>query len=458
MSTITTKQKSPRNFALAAAAVVLLMLIVLAMPLLLGGSGNGMGASASLPTFDASELKCETIATSLKDAKAELKEAKATLKKDKNVLNELAVKNATNKADAITARSGECERDGLSTTGVEEGDGTVRQLPIYTGTDQPVVFDSTTDPVTPALLDGSLRYQNQTHSWADLVKRAANQPGYIDGLNARAAFTGFDWSDVLEFAKVDKTDTDIETRVIQVFNLPGISDADVREQVRPYMGAVADSLQIMRIDSSFVNTINVGTKEHLKMGDYVDSQKMVRVALVPIIFNEKGEATQLDGSKGAGVFIDCGNLHWVPKQVYKCTDSSCAPPPPATPPTPGCTVNCGPPPGCTVNCTPPPCVTNCPKNWEASPTKPNGVTPLPSGPLEVRPSAPASPAPVLPPAQTPSSGTQAPGATEPVPDRPIPAPATGTTPGGGTGSVNPAPTPGSTEPPVNTTDPGNPFG
>ena len=231
----------------------------------------------------------------------------------------------------------------LPSTGVEETDGTSRQLPLYNGDGETVVFDSTTDPMTPALLDGSLRYQNQTHSWADLVKRVGDDQGYIDGVNSRAAYTGFDWSDVQEFAKVDKTDRDVEARIIQVHNMPDASDADVREEVRTYMGDVADSLHIVHINSNTVNTLNVGSKDNLKMGDYVDGQKMIRVSLTPIIF-VNGEATQLDVSKGAGIFIDCANLHWVPKQVYECTDSSCTPPPPVAPPTPECTVNCGPPP------------------------------------------------------------------------------------------------------------------
>lgn len=301
----------------------------------------------------------------------------------------------------------------LPTTGVEETDGTNRQLPLYLGTDEPVVFDSTTDPMTPALLDGSLKYQNQTHSWADLVKRVGNQSGYIDGVNARAGFTGFNWSDVLKFAAVDKTDTDVEARIIQVFNLPDISNADVREQVRPYMGDLADTLQIMHINSKFVNTINVGTKQNLKMGDYVDGQKMIRVSLMPIIFDANGTPIQLDASKGAGIFIDCGNLHWVPKKVFECTDSSCTPPPPVTPPveTPPTT-------------TPPTLVAKIPSQGSG----PRGNAPIGSGVNEDRgpgtyvpPAAMEQPpaAPYVPPA-APTPVVPAP--TAPTPNNPSPAP------------------------------------
>jgi hypothetical protein len=130
---------------------------------------------------------------------------------------------------------------------------------------------------------------------------------------------------------------------------------------------------------------------------------------------------------------------------------------------PGCTENCThtpPPTGCTENCTPvtPPCVTNCPKPWELSVDPPAGVIPQPNDEFEERPALPASPAPVRPVDEVPSSGSGAGGATAPEPDRTQPPAGTGTTPGGGSGSVNPVPAPGSSAPPVNQTDPGNPFG
>lgn len=116
--------------------------------------------------------------------------------------------------------------------------------------------------------------------------------------------------------------------------------------------------------------------------------------------------------------------------------SSCetlVPPPPSG----GCTTDCG------GN---PPCVTDCPKDWDDSVTKPDGVTPEGAGPLKPRPTTPAEPAPVLPEDETPSSGSQAPGATAPSP-RPTPPPATGDD---GT-SIN-----GSTG--TNQGNAGNPFG
>ena len=146
------------------------------------------------------------------------------------------------------------------------------------------------------------------------------------------------------------------------------------------------------------------------------------------------EITLPDGSKtwimfrcGNPVFMGRPNLPTVP------TDN----PPPAT--------------------TPPVVPPSDAKVWTDSVKKPSGVTPIPGAVIEPRPPAAANPAPVVPEATVPESTSQAPGATVPDPVRNIPAPATGTTPDGGTGSVNPAPVPGSTTPPVNTGDPGNPF-
>lgn len=85
----------------------------------------------------------------------------------------------------------------------------------------------------------------------------------------------------------------------------------------------------------------------------------------------------------------------------------------------------------------PPCITDCPKDWSQSVTAPDGVVPLPAGPIEDRPELPVTPAPVISPTETPSSDSQAEGATPPDPERTIPPPATGTTSDGAPGSINP---------------------
>lgn len=267
-----------------------------------------------------------------------------------------------------------------SEVGVEEADGTVTVLPWYEGNGQTVVIDTTTNPSTPPLvqpqlLDGSLKFTAQTLSWAGLVQRVGDQQWYIDGVNERAAQTGFDWDDVLKFAEAEKAEK-VRALAIQIFNRPDLTDGQARDMVREYItpeieeiiGLTVDELPIQRIDNGFVNTRNAGTLESPKMGTYFDTQHMVRVALMPIVFNEKNEPVGLDGSRGAGIFIDCGNLHWVPKSVWKCEDSSCTPPPP-------------------------PPVDVCPRNPQLPPDHPdcpqpkgnggpdNGWTPLGPGPL-----------------------------------------------------------------------------
>lgn len=274
--------------------------------------------------------------------------------------------------------------------GVENGDGTVMNLPLVSGSDTVLVMDSTTQPATPPLLDGSLRFTAQTLSWAGLVERVGNQQWYIDGVNARAAQTGFTWDDVLRFASansiVDGKIQGVNALAIQVFNQPDLTDEQARDMVREYItpaeeaviGITVDNLPIQRINNGFINTRNVGAADAPQMGDYFDTQAMVRVTLMPITFDEAGNPTSLDGSRGSGVFIDCGNLHWVPVAVWKCTDASCFKPkcPPGM---------IGTPPNCEFPPPPPPpsgCKENCgsdKKNWALSPS--NGWTPIDKGPL-----------------------------------------------------------------------------
>lgn len=218
-----------------------------------------------------------------------------------------------------------------ASTGVKNADGSLIYLPLVTGDDNnPQVVDTTTNSSTPPLIAGGLRYKNLTTSWADLVKRVGNQQWYIDAVNARTAQTGFNWNDVLKYA----AQTTIDARVIQVYNYPGISDADVRKAVAPYMGtALANKLPIYRLNN-FINTRKLSNGS---VGNYVDAERMIRVSLVPIVFDANGVPAGLKADNG-GVFIDCANIHYVPVQVWVCSDSSCTPPPtPVTPSSPSCT-------------------------------------------------------------------------------------------------------------------------
>lgn len=283
-----------------------------------------------------------------------------------------------------------CDETAANTTegevGVEDRDGAVRVVPLIEGDGETtVLLDSTTNPSTPPLLDGSLRFTAQTLTWAGLVERVGDQQWYIDGVNARAAYTGFTWDDVLRFADANRMESGkvvgANALAIQVFNRPDLTDEQIRNDVRRYItpaveetiGLTVDELPIQRINNGFMNTRNIGSKTNPQMGDYFDTQRMIRVSLMPLKFDADGNVIGLDGTRGAGVFIDCGNLHWVPLAVWECTEESCKKPecPPGTVGTPpNCTT---PEPECKKDCG------NTPKDWDKTPD--GGWTPLEPGPL-----------------------------------------------------------------------------
>lgn len=280
--------------------------------------------------------------------------------------------------------------------GVLNHDGTTTVVPIVNAGTSPVIIDSTQNASTPPLiqpqlLDGSLRFTAQTLSWKGLVDRVGEQQWYKDGVNSYAAQTGFSWNDVLKFAAANSV---INNKVvgtnalaIQIYNQPGLTDAQARDQVRQYItpavekviGTTVDQLPIQRIDNGFMNTVNAGTAAFPKMQQMFDTEKMVRVTLMPLTFDASGKANGLDGSRGAGIFIDCGNLHWVPQAMWKCTGPSCATLPPCPAGMEGTQPNCHvPPPPVTPPTVTPPCTTCLtPKG----PSIDNGWTPLGAGPL-----------------------------------------------------------------------------
>jgi hypothetical protein len=307
--------------------------LALVIPVVLTGCKVGVNSSESAPTPSPTstasstptpETSDETLA---KTVSTHVKEWKAT------PVSCTAVSDALKKIDGLSMGNQAklailSERYDIcleNSAGVENADGTIEQLPLYFGDGgTPVVFDTTDNPNTPPLLDGDLMNQNVTTSWAEFVKRADNQQWYIDGVNARTSETGFDWADVLKFA----AQKGYESRVIQVFDytVEEMSDAQVREAVRPYMGNAADTLQIVRIFGAIIDTLNAGTDDHPQMANFAHEEKMIRVSLVPIMFDDKGKPIALDVSRGAGIFIDCGNLHWIPPKVWVCADSYCHPP------------------------------------------------------------------------------------------------------------------------------------
>ena len=379
---------------------------VVAVFLLAGCSTTGT-ASSNLPDLNLSDpvsvaALCGTDAQEALDVVT----TAANAKKDSGQRNTLTQMGLTSKeakdddglrevigALEVRAADESCDDEQVSsqtgTVGIQGNDDGEFNLPLVTGTDATLIIDTTTQAATPPLLDGSLRFTAQTLTWAGLVERVGDQQWYIDGVNARAAQTGFTWDDVLKFASVNrivdgKVDNDgVNALAIQVFNRPDLTDEQARDMVRGYItssveetiGMTVDELPIQRINNGFINTMNVGDKSNPQMGEYFDTQRMVRVSLMPIKFDEKGTAVALDGSRGAGIFIDCGNLHWVPKAVWYCKDASCDKPKPPPPPA-VCPWNPSLPLGA-KDCYPP---VDDSKHWEKSPQE-SGWVPLQAGEL-----------------------------------------------------------------------------
>lgn len=336
--------------------------------LLLAGCATNPGVgAANLPDVDLNDptsvaALCDAEAQEVLDIVTTAAEAKENSGK-RNVVTRMGLTSAEAKDEAKleevkaalkTRAEASCDEapgnDG--TVGIQNADGTSTfNLPLVAGTDATLVVDTTTQAATPPLLDGTLRFTAQTLTWEGLVERVGHQQWYIDGVNARAAQTGFTWDDVLKFASVNRIEdgkvdnSGVNALAIQIFNRPDLTDEQARDMVREYItpeveetiGLTVEQLPIQRINNGFVNTRNVGSTTYPAMGDYFDTQKMVRVSLMPIKFDAQGQPVSLDGSRGAGIFIDCGNLHWVPPAVWVCKTDSCEKPPP--PPAPKCPWN-----------------------------------------------------------------------------------------------------------------------
>lgn len=201
--------------------------------------------------------------------------------------------------------------------GVADSDGALVSLPLVDDNGTIIRGDSTSDPRTPASYDAA-KQQGPLVTWADAERVLGGLPWYVEALNARKSKTGFDWTDVQKWATAD----DVDPRVIQVFNLE-ISDQEARDAVRELVGNDADRLPIARHMTCIVNTRGFG---HETVQDFADCREMVRVTLAPIVYNEKGEPVGLRGN--TGIFVDCFNIWWIPRQVVKH-----GPPPQEAPPT-----------------------------------------------------------------------------------------------------------------------------
>lgn len=189
---------------------------------------------------------------------------------------------------------------------VVETDGTHRTLPVV---DSGTVMDgnSTTNPQTPATYADALK-DGPLKSWADAVSRLGGFKWYVDGTNARKAYTGFDWDTVKRFAA-----TNVDARVIQVYNMPDETEKQARDAVRKLIGNDVDNLPVLHVNGCFENTW--GFKDNPpRMYDYLDCDRQeVRVTLAAIQYDAKNNPTGLLMNRG--VFVDCDNLHWLPQKV-----------------------------------------------------------------------------------------------------------------------------------------------
>ncbi len=289
------------------------------------------------------------------------------------------------------------------TAGIEDANGELRSLPLADQAgDEATPVNTTADPRSPATFDCPTLSRN----WTEFVACIGDRQWYKDGVNARKSMTGFDWSDIERWAADGKG---FDTRVIQVFNWSGISDADVRAQAATYVGTVAaGKMDIVRHDTCIVNTRGFGSEQ---VQDFVDCRKMVRVSLAPLVYTD-GQVTGLRGDSGG--FDDCANLWWLPRQFVKNG------PPPARPAESR--------PAAPTPTQPTPTKPAPPPSKPAKPTLP----PSPSTPPPVKPTPP----PVKPtPTPTPTPSTPGPKPSAPPPPGQSPRPS-GTT----TASPEPRPT------------------
>lgn len=129
---------------------------------------------------------------------------------------------------------------------------------------------------------------------------------YIDGVNARASQTGFDWSDVKQWAVARTPEGNLpEVRYVQVFG-PGVSDAEAKARGRVMTG---EDLRVVRQPAVFSNTQGI---EAGRMADFDYDPlpaREVRVSLMPLKLNAAGKAVGVLNTR-SGVFIDCLNIWW----------------------------------------------------------------------------------------------------------------------------------------------------
>lgn len=371
--------------------------------------------SSSARTIADSEVACDKVSAELKDAETALKVATAEAKDTKGTPNESQAKakvaEAQSQVNALNTRQGECDdakvKDAPPSDGetnVEDSDGELRSLPLVDDNGNVIYGDTTSDPRTPASYADE-KANGPVESWQDVVDRLGKLDWYVEALNARKSKTGFDWEDVKKWATV----TDVDPRVIQVYNLE-LTDQEARDAVRELIGNDVDTLPVARHDC-IVNTRGFG---HERVRDFVDCRKMVRVAVAPIVFNEKGEPVGL--RYNTGIFVDCFNIWWIPRLVTATPQ-----PPTSTTRPPGTTSTTVP--GTTTSTT-----VDCPSGKCTPPTT-------------VASSPTTTPTPTTAPPDNGGQGDSGDGATNdtspPTTEAPAPSPPTTSSP-----TTNPPPPPG----------------
>lgn len=315
------------------------------------------------------------------------------------------------------------------TAGVADSDGELRSLPLVDDNDTIISGDSTGDPRTPASYELA-KENGPLVTWADAERELGKLDWYVEAVEARKSKTGFDWEDVSKWA----TATDIDPRVIHVFNMD-VTDQGARDAVRDLVGSDADRMPIARHMTCIVNTRGFG---HETVQDFADCRKMVRVSLAPIVYDEKGEPVGLRSD--AGIFVDCLNIWWIPRQVVPNGPPPSVAPPATTTPTGTIPPGTVPPttrPGTTTSTTTPRTTTTVkPKDPTRDPCATGNSRPGGCGPEEGPSEGPTEhPAVIPPPVYVPPTPPTVPPTTRP----PVTAPPT-TTP--------PATTPPTTTPPT----------
>ena len=391
---------------------------------------------------------CAEVRKDLKQAKddkteqagtpAEAKMAKAV--KDLETELKSCDDGSKDKADTTTTAVDESPPPDDGKAGVADSDGELRSLALVDGEGPVIKGDSTNDPRTPASYELA-KENGPLVTWSDAERELGKLDWYVKAVNARKSKTGFDWSDVSKWA----TTTYIDPRVIHVFNMD-VTDQGARDAVRNLVGSDANRMPIARHNTCIVNTRGFG---HETVQDFADCRKMVRVSLAPIVYDEKGEPVGLRSN--AGIFVDCLNIWWIPRQVVKNgPPPQKAPPAISTPPgtiPPGTVPPTTRPPGTTTTTTRPGTTTTTTRPTVTTTTRPAGKdssqSPVtddendpdePTRPRTTEPprAPPATPAPTTQP-RVPTPTTQAPYTSAPATTTPATVPTDGCPDEGGYG-------------------------